>query len=267
MIPERGSVDSNVSVKSVKDTEREMAELRLAMVGMGKAMGEWLLSLDSVSEHSPEQMIARVGLGRVRDTLLDAAAKEVDEIVKEWGWHDGLEASRHQGSLPKSVTTGPIISTTSINPVDVGFDGGDVTPTAPSAPILASMPTVPLDPSPFRSAPIQSHASGSRPALHLSSRNDTPIAALPRVPATSFARLESARTPSSINTSWPAKAFENTGRVSAVKQEKKHDSDSSAANSDPLAGMGVSVVKVDAKRRTGSRGSGEVDPLLGVGVR
>ena len=267
IIHARGSVDSNISVKSLKDTEREMAELRLAMVGMGKAMDEWLSSLGSDSEHTSEQLTAREGLGRVRDTLLDAAGKEVDEIVKEWGWHDGLEASRHQDSLPISLTSNPSISTASPIPVDVGFDGGDVTPTALTTPVLASMPPVPRDPSPFRSVPIQNHASGSRPALYLSSRNDTPIAALPRVPVTASARAESARMSSSNHTSWPAKAVENMSRFSAVEQGEENETDGSAVNSDPLAGMGVSMAKVNAKRRAGSRGSGEVDPLLGVGVR
>ncbi|WVF66456.1 hypothetical protein IAT40_001196 [Kwoniella sp. CBS 6097] len=113
-IQTRPSIDSAASVQSLKDAELEMAELRLAMVGMGKAMSEWLDLLrpttDSPDRAKPtnenaEQQDAWKGLEKVKDSLLDAAGKETDDIVREWGWHDGLEASSSRASTPAPLAT------------------------------------------------------------------------------------------------------------------------------------------------------------------
>ncbi|OCF34976.1 TBC1 domain family member 5 [Kwoniella heveanensis BCC8398] len=123
-IQTRPSIDSAESVQSLKDAELEMAELRLAMVGMGKAMSEWLdllrpATLASIASPSSDtdqlaasenassenKMNAWKGLEKIKDSLLDAAGKETEDIVREWGWHDGLEASSSRASTPAPLAT------------------------------------------------------------------------------------------------------------------------------------------------------------------
>lgn len=115
--PRQPSMDSNISIKSLRDAEREVAELRLAMMGMGKAMMGWMETIEAAQargvdtgagpESAPragqtdERASAAAsivegsewkGLERVRDTLLDAAGSEHEDIVRQWAWHEGLEA-------------------------------------------------------------------------------------------------------------------------------------------------------------------------------
>lgn len=253
------SLDSNASIKSVKDAEREVAELRLAMVGMGKAMGEWLTSLAGQSEQACQQVSAREGLERVRDTLLDAAGKGVDEIVKEWGWHEGLEAPRSRDSTPNPLTAPEAALPNQPLPVpdEVVFDAEEITPTMPSFPVLEKPPQLPVNPAIMQSAPLQSHASGSKPPLYLSSRHDKPIATLPRVPITAPVQSQSISNSTAL---WPSRAASSISR----RPVKREDEDGTEANlnGDPLAGVGVSALKADETRRRTA-----VDPLLGVGVR
>ncbi|WVQ94062.1 hypothetical protein IAU59_001140 [Kwoniella sp. CBS 9459] len=118
-IQTRPSIDSAASVQSLKDAELEMAELRLAMVGMGKAMSDWLDLLRSapspasvsstsngeVRAGDTDREHAWKGLEKIKDSLLDAAGKETEDIVREWGWHDGLEASSSRASTPAPLAT------------------------------------------------------------------------------------------------------------------------------------------------------------------
>jgi TBC1 domain family protein 5 len=78
-----------------------MAELRLAMVTMGKAMGEWLDVIREGAGSTPaETAEAWRGLDRVRDGLLDAAGNDVEDLVQAWAWNDGLDSSRSRGATP-----------------------------------------------------------------------------------------------------------------------------------------------------------------------
>jgi TBC1 domain family protein 5 len=81
-----------------------MAEVRLAMVTMGKAMSLWMDTIKEAnggaesSSDSAVQAEAWAGLDRVRDSLLHAAGKDVDDMVKDWVWNDDLDSSRSQAS-------------------------------------------------------------------------------------------------------------------------------------------------------------------------
>ena len=268
----RASADSNISIKSVRDAEREAAELRLSMVGMGKAMSEWLILLSEYSGKSPQQASALKGLERIRDTLLDAAVKEVDEIVKEWGWHEGLETSRSRGSTPLTATSSTSAPIASSAPTDmptlprdeVVFDAGEVTPTTPSFPALPLIPSMPVPPS-LQRAPMQNQVSGSQPPMHLAARDDKPSATLPRIPLAAPPRPH----PHNFSPSWPARTVSTATDVDGVIATRQEDEEVKA-NGDPLAGLGVTAAKADGARRgpvSGKRGDPVVDPLLGVGVR
>lgn len=74
-----------------------MAELRLAMVGMGKAMSTYLSSLTSNSEYND----ARAGLDRIRDALMDGASRDIESLMREWILLEDPTADA------KSVRTGP----------------------------------------------------------------------------------------------------------------------------------------------------------------
>lgn len=258
------------------------------MVGMGKAMSEWVLYL-------PETMgqNEREGLGRIRDTLLDAAGKEVDEIVKEWGWHDGLETTSSRGETPISTPGSPAIPLTeSIPPISLSRqDPGpsrpkphapppidaqvasvqsapiataeEVTPT-PQAVAAFTSPSLPTNPSAVRSA----RGAGPSKALpYLSRTTDRPSPGLTRTPPVS-APLPRDLT-SSPHPLSPDLTSSETGDTSRVimddlaMQDRRHASDPL----DPLAGLGVSVGGRTGVHTKKNRGGGVVDPLLGLGLR
>ncbi|RSH90652.1 hypothetical protein EHS25_001257 [Saitozyma podzolica] len=147
----RASMDSDVSIKSLKDAEREIAELRLALLGMGKAMTEWLHTVEPADSTSDDPHVdAWRGLGRIRDTLLDAAGQEVDEIVREWAWHDGLEAPSSRATTPGPDTSAPASASAEATNSNV-FERSlpveppsEVTPTAPAVTIMPSTPRIPV---------------------------------------------------------------------------------------------------------------------------
>lgn len=239
-----------------------MAELRLAMLGMGKAMGEWISILRlSDEDETPDRATAWKGMERVRDTLLDAAGSEVDDIVKEWGWHDGLEAPRSRGNTPTPTPDPPTPVKDSI-PLSPQVhhsisSSTEVTPTPPSVSVLPATPTFPTYPT---SPPASSEASGSRPTWNMPQRDDRPITNLPRVPVA----------PQKPNKHIATMQAEF--RSPAIQSPLESDSDDTgySGNADPLAGLGVGIGKRDEKRSGGGgskRGGGSVDPLLGVGVR
>ncbi|KAK4685294.1 TBC1 domain family member 5, partial [Tremellales sp. Uapishka_1] len=150
-IASRPSIDSLSSEKTIKDAELEIAELRLAMLGMGKAMAEWL--------DRPDEEASRMGLERIKETLLDVG-RETEDLVREWAWHDGLEsrsASESGASSPGEASAAVIVT--------------------PTAPAVSVMPTTPRA--------SEYNPPRAKPALYLSTRDDKPVAAsLPRVPHT-----------------------------------------------------------------------------------
>ncbi|WVQ80391.1 hypothetical protein IAT38_002496 [Cryptococcus sp. DSM 104549] len=302
-IKSRPSMDSQASVKTVKDAEREMAELRLAMLGMGKAMSEWMEvlrpsegSTQAVSEDSEKEAAWR-GMDRVKNTLIDAAGKEVDEIVREWGWHEGLEAPRSRATtpVPLSLDDAPPVppipaefapsapapapqetAGSSVVPSSMEFED---TPTPASVSVFPSTPRIPSatrGPSISPPKPASSRSPvGYKPSQRLSSRNDTPISGLPRVPQTAplssaFARYqpEEAARPASAGLGERKRDDRRSTGPRGEAGGEGGSGDAAPGNADPLAGLGVTV------RDEGWKGGGEpaskkrgVDPLLGLGVR
>jgi hypothetical protein len=283
-------MDSSASVKTIRDAEREVAELRLAMMGMGKAMSEWLDQLPKGQTEGEET--AWRGLSRIKGTLLDAAGKDVDEIVKEWGWHEGLEAgsSRNASSvdLQEDMPKEPAFADPPIQ----------LTPTSHSTPTLPTLepartPTIstfrqqqatfPADlPSPVRTAPISAPRSFELPGPF------TPNVAGPstmRIPlnqrlasASGFKAREEFTAPLILpeRASLPIRevmtATERTTQGGGRRENKEE-----LEGGDPLAGLGVGLTVISPTspewhgRRPKSgvveRGAKTVDPLLGLGVR
>lgn len=77
--------------RTLLDTEREIAELRLAMVGMGKTMGNWLDTLEEMRGAAGDRRedVAREGLRRLQRTLIDGATTATSDL-KEWAWSQEL---------------------------------------------------------------------------------------------------------------------------------------------------------------------------------
>ncbi|WWD05910.1 hypothetical protein V865_003995 [Kwoniella europaea PYCC6329] len=279
-VDSRPSVDSVATQQSLKDAELEMAELRLAMVGMGKAMSEWLSVLrppagtEDGHEIEKGKENAWRGLERIKDGLLDAAGKETEEIVREWGWHDGLESSSVSSRSttpapapapvpfppPAATTNGVDSSTSHTQPIqsrDIHFekdtlDFEDVTPTISQYPTMPNQPSLPSPPNQSVN-PVPSHNrygnSSIKPSLTLSSSSTNPSIGLPRtpvpVPSPATAPLPPRPRPISSDT--------NIRRPNTAELPRE---------SDPLAGLGVITRNKDKDKSNHV----DVDPLLGVGV-
>lgn len=259
-------------MKTIKDAEREMAELRLAMLGMGKAMSEWLDVLHNSQQQmeESERENAWKGLERVKDTLIDGAGKDVDEIVKEWGWHEGLEASSSRSSTPApSAMDRPLeapIAEPELSPETVvsgpsTMEFEEVTPTPLS---VAVMPTTPrfLSASRHSISPVGQDNSfaTSRAAKRLSAqaiRGDGSISGLPRVshivpPVNSGSERYQPK---------EAERSASAGLGIIAVDEGEQSKDQLPVNVDPLAGLDT---KVRESRRHAGPG---VDPLLGMDVQ
>jgi TBC1 domain family protein 5 len=238
------------STKAIQNSEREIAELRLAMVGMGKAMNAYLEQVARRPDGG-ENDTAWAGLERVRDTLLDAASTDVEDIVKEWGWHDGLEAPPS-----RSVSSASLLE-------NVGVDAPPVASDELNTPAVTS------------SQELQSPTSVS-----------TQIDVIPTTPkALAFSHprpeeLNPALKPLSNPAAGPSRPFIAWG--SDVARQPVHNRPKSAReteveeNGDPLAGLGVGLSREIAspqspkwlpRRSRPLPNDGPVDPLLGVGVR
>ncbi|ADV24839.1 Conserved hypothetical protein [Cryptococcus gattii WM276] len=271
----RTSIDSQtsqISVKTIKDAEREMAELRLAMLGMGKAMSEWLDVLHNSQQQMEESEIENAwkGLARVKDTLIDGAGRDVDEIVKEWGWHEGLEASSSRSSTPAPSAMDPPFEapigepepspeTVVSGPSTMEFE--EVTPTPLS---VAVMPTTPrfLSASRHSISPVgqDNPLATSRAAKRLSAqsiRGDGSISGLPRVSHIAPPVNSGSERYRPKEAGRPASA----GLGIIAVDEREQSKDQLPANVDPLAGLGTKVR--ESRRHAGP----DVDPLLGMDVQ
>ena len=258
------SNDSLESAKTLRDAERELAELRLAMVGMGKAMGEWLAAL-----RGNTGPVEREGLERVKETLLDAASKDIDEIVREWAWHEGLTAPSSRATTPSPSepdTTGLMTKD------DIPLAKEEITPTPQSVPSFQStaMPSPAVCSAPT-SAPPKPNAYPSLPMA-----NGQPSPTLPRTPLTappsrketphSFNQPRNASNPSRGRPASAGFARMPNSRSNppspAVQGAPSSSVASNGVGGDPLAGLGVSSAGSAYKSQ-----SNEVDPLLGIGIR
>lgn len=259
-------------MKTIKDAEREMAELRLAMLGMGKAMSEWLDVLHNSQQQMEESEIENAwkGLARVKDTLIDGAGRDVDEIVKEWGWHEGLEASSSRSSTPAPSAMDPPFEapigepepspeTVVSGPSTMEFE--EVTPTPLS---VAVMPTTPrfLSASRHSISPVgqDNPLATSRAAKRLSAqsiRGDGSISGLPRVSHIAPPVNSGSERYRPKEAGRPASA----GLGIIAVDEREQSKDQLPANVDPLAGLGTKVR--ESRRHAGP----DVDPLLGMDVQ
>ncbi|KAL1412025.1 hypothetical protein Q8F55_003022 [Vanrija albida] len=289
------SVDSLASTKSLLDAERQMAELRLAMVAMGKAMGEWLEVIREGDSSSAETAEAWRGLDRVRDGLLDAAGNDVEDLVQAWAWNDGLDSSRSRGATPvtPSMAEPP---QTPVTPMRSGAaspprNSVQITPKAPArapapAPVSTSGSSSATNPPLASPVPVPTTA---RPAIFLSHRDDRPSPTLPRMPisrapvSTPPARAtpQSPKSPQSPRSPPAPVVILPKPRVSSIGVVSDASS-SSSSPMDPLAGIGVGVIARDERRRSlrpggasqsptgtasapSSGSSGRVSDPLGVG--
>jgi TBC1 domain family protein 5 len=91
-------------VRTLLDAEREIAELRLSMIGMGKAMGTWLDIVNPPSNTTePNQAIinndndqsasAWTGLKRLQESLLDGGAAPTSDLARVWAWSQDLQST------------------------------------------------------------------------------------------------------------------------------------------------------------------------------
>jgi len=253
------STDTITSTRTLRDAERELAELRLAMVGMGKAMSEWVALLPE-STGTAELS----GLERVRDTLLDAAGKEVDEIVKEWGWHEGLETPSSREPTPAPSDDGVPMEPDDI-PLEDDSTGksrdratDELTPKPAS--VAAFQPPISLPAPKPLSAPV------SRGMY--SEENRRPSSGLPRSPVTAPIRDTIRPFAGSMDGRTRSLATQRLGQSNTAGRPGG-DGDSG----DPLAGLGVGVQAGNGRRRvispSGGTGMKEttVDPLLGMGLK
>ncbi|KAJ9096810.1 hypothetical protein QFC21_005081 [Naganishia friedmannii] len=78
----------HIPARTVQDADRDIADLRLVMVGMGKTMANWLDTVEEActNEASEERLRqALLGLRRLQETLIDPNATTT-ELAKDWPW-------------------------------------------------------------------------------------------------------------------------------------------------------------------------------------
>lgn len=226
------SIDSIASVKTLRDAERELAEIRLAMIGMGKAMTEWLDRLPT--DTTPE---VTEGLERVKESLLDAGSGDTEALVKEWGWNESLESRTNSRSATPSGGTDHLGS--HAGPLVTSAGGEEETPKAPEVDVL-------LPPPQPSSLPATRTAGQIKPPLYLSSRQDSPSAGLTRSPAL------------------PSRPNDSTGGRQD-KEVSRENENRAGTQPDPLAGLGVGIPSPGFQDgRLKSRRDITTDPLRGL---
>lgn len=171
----------------LKDQERQLAEMRLVMVGMGKAMSDYLSLSQTDNDVDASGSEGILGLGRIRDALLDSADRDIESLAQEWVWKESVE--RKTSSNGAGTASAPDKATEREGtPASVSQDTASsrsVTPaTSDSAAMQAqTMPKMTKKPDTSFPSPSLPGSGASKPALYLSRRTDTaPITNLPRVP-------------------------------------------------------------------------------------
>lgn len=138
------------------------------MLSMGKAMSGYL----AIKPEGNEAGDTKKGLERVRDTLLDAGGRNVEDLVKEWVSHERLEKSSAIKEGPEAPFPGQ--GSSMVNGQGHGNDHGDGggrqdAPSAPSpvpAPGPGPIPTNSF-PSPSFSRPVPQPQRGVGPLSNL----------------------------------------------------------------------------------------------------
>ncbi|BEJ13457.1 hypothetical protein CspHIS471_0306310 [Cutaneotrichosporon sp. HIS471] len=231
------------SVKSLRDAERQLAEVRLAMLGMGKAMSEWLTVLRE-SKEGPEVAEAWAGLDRVRDTLLEAAGQEVDDLVKDWAWNDALDASRSRSSSTQPTPV-EAHSASPLPPLPPSLspprtEEAQITPKAQTSARLTDNNNLPAPP------------GRTGPQLHLSKRHDQPAPGLTRTlhhPRPSLGSNPARRLSSNL----ALDASQPQPSSHAARFASPPASHSPPQDIDPLAALGVEAIPLDQARESRRR--------------
>lgn len=94
----------HIPPRTLLDAERDIAELRLAMVGMGKTMGNWLDTLEEVQGKMTDTRCeaAQQGLRRLQRTLIDGATTTTADL-KEWAWSQELATTPSVSSASSPI--------------------------------------------------------------------------------------------------------------------------------------------------------------------
>jgi TBC1 domain family protein 5 len=261
----------------LKDADREIAELRLAMVGMGKTMAHWIEALEDpqTSTEVESRQAALEGLRRLQKTLIDGATTTTNEL-KQWAWSTDL-------------ATPSVSSMTSGNPLETGnstadiefaalhnsqnmeqnFGASDQTPTKDDIPLPPN--TFALETSPSKSA---FRAGPKHPAKQFARRSDSPTPREAPITLRSTApqaRL-TARVPSPVANppvSVPVSGGAEASPARTILDHNIVDAEISTAtqpntNVDPLSGLTVS----NEPSSTHAYGTKRLskDPLRGLGI-
>jgi hypothetical protein len=108
--------------RTLLDAEREIAELRLVMIGMGKAMGSWMDAIHppnqprSATEAEP-MTAAWMGMKRLQESLLDGGAAATSDLARVWAWSQDLQSISTPATtvIGSSYPRSPTFSTTGSN--------------------------------------------------------------------------------------------------------------------------------------------------------
>lgn len=265
--------------RTLKDADREIAELRLAMVGMGKSMAHWIEALEDpqTSTEVESRQAALEGLRRLQKTLIDGATTTTNEL-KQWAWSTDLACSPSVSSMTSGNPLETGDSTDDIEfaalrnsqNMEQDFGASEQTPTKEDIPLPPD--TFALETSPsksaFRTAPTYLH-----PASQFARRSDSPT---PQEAPSTFrsaapqARL-TARVPSpvvnpsvSVPVSSEAEASQAQTLLHDVIDAESPTATQPNTNVDPLSGLTVSnepsSTYVYGTKRLSK------DPLRGLGI-
>ena len=221
------------------------------------------------------------GLDRIKETLLGAAERDVEEIVKQWGWHDGLESISSRATTPgpeeeedsvpltKDIRHGSKINGASTehptpSQQDLTVDQSSI----PAAPVVAQSPERSLlkagDSEITPTLPAVSSFSTNNlptPRLSLSSRLSSATRSISNVPVT--APISGANPYSPIDGQPERRSIQETRPLSHIAHaagKTEGRGKEFVGSFDPLAGLGVSTHQNNLSKS--SRGhTSSVDPL------
>lgn len=95
----------HIPARTVQDADRDIADLRLAMIGMGKTMANWLDTVEeSCSNAASEERLKQAlqGMRRLQETLIQGATTTTAELAKDWSWSNEL-ATTPSGNSSVSI--------------------------------------------------------------------------------------------------------------------------------------------------------------------
>lgn len=262
--------------RTLLDTEREIAELRLVMIGMGKAMGSCMdvirrndraaqraaaatattKAAQGSSEAAHEQRAqsserAWVGLQRLQESLLDGGAASTSDLARDWAWSHDLQTN---GDIPGSPLS-PIHTATMVG------GGGQHHRRTSSGLNRVTMPPAPSYPigSPTFNAPRNQRPSDAHrfvvPPHSTGTVNDSSKAHGPRHQISSTAPM----LPNTLQQSFAAPPL--SASVQHLSSSRRGDLDDTQAFEIPTSDEYQDTIDLEPRKKPIN-----VDPLLGVGV-